>query len=180
MRTDETIMQSVADGDLAQLGELYGRYRDQLYGFLVQRTRDAGNAEDLLQVTFERILKYRQSYRSGNSFRAWMYAVARNALTDQQKQNGRMPQRNGVDLGQLPLATPSAQTEWMDRETRDQGKAALEALPVGYREVVDLAWKRGLKYQEIAEVLGITEANVKVRMYRATKQLRVNYQKLNH
>ena len=44
---------------------------------------------------------------------------------------------------------------------------------------MDLVWKRGLKYAEIGEVLGISEANVKVRIHRATKQLRLNYAKLN-
>ena len=65
------------------------------------------------------------------------------------------------------------------QETRVQSQSALAALPVGYREVIDLAWKRGMKYAEIAAVLGISEANVKVRVFRATKQLRLNYAKLN-
>lgn len=82
-------------------------------------------------------------------------------------------------MGALPHATPSAQDEWEDRETHGQSQRALAALPASYREVVDLAWKRGLKYAEIAEVLGITESNVKVRMHRATKQLQVTYAKLN-
>lgn len=90
-----------------------------------------------------------------------------------------MPIKNGVDIGTLPLLTPSAECEWERRDTGNQSKAALAALSDTYREVVDLAWKRGLKYAEIGEVLGISEANVKVRIHRATKQLRVNYAKLN-
>ncbi|MEM9258217.1 MAG: sigma-70 family RNA polymerase sigma factor, partial [Bacteroidota bacterium] len=135
-------------------------------------------AEDLLQAVFERVIKYRNSYK-GPSFRSWLYAIARNALHDRQRREGRMPRKNGVDLGELPLTTPSVESDWEDRETRNQSLAALAALPANYREVVDLAWKRGLKYAEIAAVLGISEANVKVRMYRATKQLKVNYAKLS-
>lgn len=178
MHSDEAIMQAVAGGDLQQLSELYRRYRDPLYGFLLRRANEPAVAEDLLQAVFERVIKYRNSYK-GPSFRSWLYAIARNVLYDRQRKEGRMPRQNGVDLGELPLATPSVESDWEDRETRSQSLAALAALPANYREVVDLAWKRGLKYAEIAAVLGISEANVKVRMYRATKQLKVNYAKLS-
>ncbi|MEM9525593.1 MAG: sigma-70 family RNA polymerase sigma factor [Bacteroidota bacterium] len=178
MHSDEAIMQAVAAGDLQQLSQLYRRYRDPLYGFLLRRANEPAVAEDLLQAVFERVIKYRSSYK-GPSFRSWLYAIARNALHDRQRREGRMPRKNGVDLGELPLTTPSVESDWEDREIRSQSLAALAALPANYREVVDLAWKRGLKYAEIAAVLGISEANVKVRMYRATKQLKVNYAKLS-
>ncbi|MEM9929495.1 MAG: RNA polymerase sigma factor [Bacteroidota bacterium] len=179
MRTDEDIMKAVANGDLQQLGELYQRYRRPVYGFLLKRVNASVKAEDLLQTTFERVIKYRSSFREGSSFRSWLFTIARNAMLDGLKHESRLPIKNGVDLGTLPLLTPSAASEWEKRETSCQSRAALAALPDGYREVVDLAWKRGLKYAEIAEVLGLSEANVKVRIHRATKQLRLNYAKLN-
>lgn len=172
-------MTAVANGDLQQLGELYQRYRQPVYGFLLRRVNAPATAEDLLQTTFERIIKYRGSFREGNTFRSWLYTIARNALHDGLRRETRLPMSNGIDVGSLPLLTPSAQCDWEDRETSQQSQAALSALPDAYREVVDLAWKRGLKYAEIGEVLGISEANVKVRMHRATKQLRLNYAKLN-
>jgi RNA polymerase sigma-70 factor (ECF subfamily) len=178
MRSDEDIMTAVANGKLEALAELYRRYRQPLYGFLLKRTNKPAAAEDLLQTTFERVIKYRASYK-GNSFKGWLYTIARNVLHDRQRLDGRLPLKNGLDLGQLPHTTPSAETDWEDRETRGQSQRALAALPANYREVVDLAWKRGLKYAEIAEVLGITETNVKVRMHRAIKQLQINYAKIN-
>jgi RNA polymerase sigma-70 factor (ECF subfamily) len=179
MRTDEDIMKAVANGDLQQLGELYQRYRRPIYGFLLKRVNAPATAEDLLQTTFERVIKYRGSFREGSTFRSWLFTIARNAMHDGRKRESRMPIKNGVDIGTLPLLTPSAECEWERRDTGNQSKAALAALSDTYREVVDLAWKRGLKYAEIGEVLGISEANVKVRIHRATKQLRVNYAKLN-
>ncbi len=179
MRTDEDIMKAVANGDLQQLGELYQRYRRPVYGFLLRRVNAPATAEDLLQTTFERVIRYHASFREGNTFRSWLFTIARNAMLDSVKAESRMPIKNGVDLNVLPLLTPSAQQDWEIRETDNQSQAALAILPDTYREVVDLAWKRGLKYAEIAEVLGISEANVKVRIHRATRQLRLNYAKLN-
>jgi RNA polymerase sigma-70 factor (ECF subfamily) len=178
MHTDEDIMAAVANGQLDQLTELYQRYRRPLYGFLLKQVKVPATAEDLLQTTFERVIKYRTSFREGSTFRSWVFTIARNALHDGMKKERRMPIKNGVDMGALPLLTPSAHCEWEARETRSQSAAALAALPDNYREVVDLAWKRGLKYAEIAAVLGLSEANVKVRIHRAVKQLRINYAKI--
>lgn len=178
MHTDEDIMAAVVDGQLDRLSELYQRYRRPLYGFLLKRVNASATAEDLLQTTFERVIKYRASFREGSTFKSWVFTIARNALHDSLKKESRMPMKAGVDMGALPLLTPSAHYDWEKRETRSQSAAALAALPDSYREVVDLAWKRGLKYAEIAEVLGLSEANVKVRIHRAVKQLRINYAKI--
>ena len=178
MHTDEDIMATVVDGELERLSELYRRYRRPLYGFLLARVSNSATAEDLLQTTFERVIKYRASFRAGSTFRSWVFTIARNAVHDAGRKEGRMPLSPGVDMTALPLLAPSAQTDWECRETRSQLAAALAALPESYREVVDLAWKRGLKYAEIAAVLGLSEANVKVRMHRAVKQLRINYAKI--
>ncbi|NJC27596.1 RNA polymerase sigma factor [Neolewinella antarctica] len=178
MQTDEDIMAAVRDGQLEKLAELYRRYRRPVYGYLVNRGNAPATAEDLLQTTFERVIKYRTSYRLERSFKSWVFTIARNAMNDRRKVDGRMPLATNVDPLSLHQVSPSAEQNWADRETEQQSKAALAALPDTYREVVELAWKRQLKYAEIATIIGTTEANVKVRMHRAVKQLRLNYAKL--
>lgn len=179
MPTDETLMLAVAQGDLSQLAELYRRYKRPLYGFLVNRGNGPAAAEDLLQATFERAIKYRTSFRAGMPFKGWVFTIARNLHADAYHRRGRLPVSPGADVERTPMSTPGADQVWEGRETAGQARAALAALPEHYREVVDLAWRRGLKYAEIATVLGISEANVKVRIHRATKCLRANYAKQN-
>ncbi len=178
MPTDETLMQAVASGDLRQLTELYQRYRNPLYAYFLRRTNASAQAEDLLQNAFERVIQYRNSYR-GPAFRAWLFTIARNVLHDELRKGGKFLLADGFDLGTLAHATPAPDCAWEALETLGQSRQALAGLSPGYREVVELAWQRGLKYAEIAVVLGISEANVKVRIHRATKQLRANYAKLN-
>ena len=177
--TDEVLMQAVARGELRQLAELYGRYRDPLFGFLVKRTGgDRAVAEDLLQQAFERIIKYRTSFQQGQSFRAWLYTIARNLHHDHCARTDRRRVRHDA-ASELSDLTGEAIDVALERaDTLRQGHAALAALPETYRTVIDLAWKRNLKYAEIAELLGTTENNIKVRMHRACKQLRTNYQTL--
>lgn len=179
MQTDEQIMEAVSNGQIARLAELYQRYRRPVFGYLINRGNAPTAAEDLLQTTFERIIKYRSSYRHGTSFKSWVFTIARNAMNDEYKRTERMHVHNGFHQLTAADTSPAPDLAWTDRETYQQTQAALAALPDNYREVVDLAWKRNLKYAQIAEVLGTTEANVKVRIHRAVKQLRLNYAKLD-
>lgn len=169
--TDEKLMDSVAAGRLDSLSLLYERYKSPLLGFLTNRTGgDRVTAEDLLHTTFERLIKYRGSWRSGQSFRTWVYTIARNAFRDRCRLEGRMPLSDDYEWTAVAMTT---------EEPPNDCRAALAALPDNYRIVVELAWQREMKYAEIARVLDTTEANVKVRMHRACKQLRANYHKAN-
>jgi RNA polymerase sigma-70 factor (ECF subfamily) len=162
-------MRQVATGTLGSLAPLYERYKSPLLGFLVNRTgNDRATAEDLLHATFERIIKYRESWGGGQSFRAWAFTIARNVHYDHCRKTGRMPLTDTSEL-QTVAAEPVASDAGPDCG------AALAALPDNYRVVVELAWKRDMKYAEIARILGTTESNVKVRMHRACKRLRANY-----
>jgi RNA polymerase sigma-70 factor (ECF subfamily) len=163
-------MDQVAAGQLDSLAPLYERHKSPLLGFLVNRTGgDRTTAEDLLHTTFERIIKYRGSWRAGQSFKTWTFTIARNAYRDRCRLESRMPLSDGKELNGLAMEG--------EADTPTDCRAALAALPENYRVVVELAWQRNMKYVDIARVLGTSEANIKVRMHRACKQLRANYQK---
>src|SRR5258708_18111477 len=77
---DHHLMLAVRDGDLDQLGELFERHHGRLYGFFVNLTGHRALSEDLVQIVFERILKYRHTYRDEENFSAWLYHMARKAV----------------------------------------------------------------------------------------------------
>src|SRR5215472_5086334 len=79
---DEDLMLQVRDGAGEMLGVLFDRYQTPLFNFYAKLTGDRALSEDLVQEVFLRILKYRQSYRRGTPFRAWVYQIARNARID--------------------------------------------------------------------------------------------------
>ena len=165
-------MEDVAAGRVHRLSLLYDRYKSPLLGFLLNRTQhDRATAEDLLHTTFERVIKYRESWRPGNTFKTWVFTIARNVHRDHCRLEGRMPIDDNFEFNQIPLEE--------GEEATPDCRRALAALPDNYRVVVELAWQRNMKYADIAAVLDTTEANVKVRMHRACKQLRANYHNLN-
>ncbi len=164
-------MDEVAAGQLGSLAPLYERYKSPLLGFLLNRSPgDRATAEDLLHTTFERIIKYRGSWRKGQRFKPWAFTIARNAHRDRCRLEGRMPLNDHFPWEELPLEADTPPPDC---------RAALAALPEHYRVVVELAWQREMKYADIARVLDTTEANVKVRIHRACKQLRANYHQAN-
>lgn len=170
--SDENIMEAVAKGQTALLGELYQRYRQPVFGFLWNQTH--GNqqlSEDILQDTFERVLKYKHSFRANqHSFKAWIFTIARNALKDRQKRQPKTDELNGFAH---PAINANTVTQLLDHEdTQAAIKNAMKQLKPAQREILDLAWKRELKYKEIARITDTTENNVKVKMHRAVKQLK--------
>ena len=169
--TDEQIMLQVKSGRLDQLSVLFQRYQLPLYNFFVRLTQDEQLSEDFTQNVFERILKYRHSYKNEASFRSWIYQIARNVRTDHYRLNKVRIDAN-ADLPSLSLEADSFLDRLEAREEEKQLERAIAQLKEEYREVLLLGWIERMKYAEVGESLGISEANVKVRMHRAVKQLR--------
>ena len=146
-----------------------------LYNFARWQTRDHHEAEDLVQETYARALKNFSSFQPGTNFRAWMYRILRNAF---------LTSRAGADLSrqlslddqnqEIPVALERETPEsiLIRSRTQDQLQASLDRLPAIFREVVLLCDVEEMKYQEIAELLGVPVGTVMSRIARARKLLR--------
>jgi RNA polymerase sigma-70 factor (ECF subfamily) len=174
--SDEKLMSLVKKGKLDALSDLFERHHVKLFNFFLRLTHDASLSEDLVQNVFERIIKYRRSYRGDASFKAWMYQIARNVRTDHYRLN-RVKIDDGVQPGQLNLATGTHQEEMEKRERDQELERAIMCLKPEYREVLMLGWFEKMSYAEVGEIMGLTVSNVKVRIHRAIKQLRSHYNK---
>jgi len=171
---DEDLMLQVREGVGEMLGVLFDRYQSPLFNFYCRLTGDRTASEDLVQDVFFRILKYRQSYRPGTPFRAWMYQIARNARQDYHRKH---PQ----SLEFEPEMSPAVIT--IDSAEQEQQAAllhrALLMLPEEKREVLVLSRFQELKYEEIARLLDCEVGTVKVRIHRALRDLRGVFEKLS-
>ena len=171
--TDEDLMVAVREGDIHQLEVLFERYREQLYDFFGRLTGDRGISEDLVQDVFVRILKYRASYRESNRFITWMYQVARNSRSDYFKKHKPAP---AASLPTTSALTPSRQFE--ESEERALLERALMQISDGNRELLVLLRYQEMRYEDIAELLGIEVNAVRTRVHRAMKELRDIFMKL--
>lgn len=173
--TDQELMNQVKSGAVDRLGVLFERHQRRLYNFCLRLTGDRQLAEDLVQEVFTRILKYRHTYREDSDFLVWTYQMARNACADHFRKRGRMSEVDEEPREETAAVEPRPLDELESAEAVDLLRQALDALPLEKRELLVLSRFQNLKYEQIAELLGITVGAVKVRVHRAVKQLRDIY-----
>jgi len=160
-------MLQVRNGEVEMLGVLFDRYQAPLHNFYLKMTRDRTVSEDLVQEVFLRILRYRQTYRPGTTFRTWMYQIARNTRLDQVRKT-----RPETPFASEPVAPTSLSDSAQQQQEAAMLQNALMHLPEDKREILILSRFQELKYDEIARLLGCEVGAAKVRVHRALQQLR--------
>jgi RNA polymerase sigma-70 factor, ECF subfamily len=132
-------------------------------------TGDLSRADDLVQDTLERAWNKFHLWRQGSDLRAWLFTIMHNVFVNQLRQGtltgSEMPLDD--DAHQVPVRA----TQEDALEIRDL-QVALEHLPGEYREVVLLVGLENLRYEEVAQVLGVPIGTVMSRLSRGREQLR--------
>src|SRR6266849_11075808 len=129
--------------------------------------------EDLVQEVVLRILKYRQSYRPGTPFRAWIYQIARNARIDHFR---KFPREVTFEPEMLPPVFPTDSAQ--EQQEVELLQRALQQLPEEKREILLLCRFQELKYEEIAALLGCELNTVRTRIHRGLQELRKTFHQL--
>jgi RNA polymerase sigma factor (sigma-70 family) len=177
--SDHDIMLAVRMGEVRRLGELFERYHKPLYGFFVRLTNQPSASEDLVQIVFYRILKYRHTYRDEGKFSAWIYHLARKVAADHFRKHARTPiPADPVDFHEHPDQDPAPDAQAGTADDLALMRRALARVSHEHREVLVLARLQHLNHQEIARLLDCSVGAVKVRAHRALKELREVYFKI--
>lgn len=168
--TDGELISRTADGDRGAFDVLYRRYSRPVFGLALRRLGDRGRAEDAVQETFASIWRAARSYRPERGPGApWLYAVARNAITDRGRSRSEPPM-DAPDSPSLEAGPAErAESSW----TAWRVHRALEELNTNERSVIELAYWSGLSQSEIAEFLNIPLGTVKTRTRAALSRLAV-------
>ncbi len=177
--SDHELMIAVRAGEIRRLGDLFERYHKPLYGFFVRLTNQPSVGEDLVQIVFYRILKYRHTYRDEGKFSAWIYHLARKVAADHFRKHAATPiPTDPVDLLDQQDAGPQPAEQAATAEDVVLLRSALARLPLEHREVLVLSRLQHLEHKEIAKLLDCSVGAVKVRAHRALKELREVYFKI--
>ena|SRR6185369_7136068 len=163
-------MQEVRSGNVGKLEELFERHHRPLFRYFLHLTANRTQSEDLVQEVFFRILKYRHTYQTDSTFRAWMYQIGRNVWMDQagkRKNEVAMPE----NAGEFSSSETLPDRQFQSKEETALLHKALAALPREKREVLVMSRFLDLKYDEIASILKCEVGTVKVRVYRALREL---------
>ena len=164
---DEQTLVEAAQADPARFFDLYERYFHRVWAYVIRRTANRAEAEDVTSEVFRRALENLRGYEwRGTPFAAWLLRIAANALAHRWEKAGR-------ESGDPPpeVAEPDA-----DLERRAIVFQLVERLPDLQRRVIELRYVEEKSLHEVAEELGKTEGAVKQLQRRALERLRAGWE----
>ncbi len=173
----DAVMERYARGEDAAFNELFRLGAPRVRGFLLRLCLDRGLADDLTQETFLRIHTARGRFEPGAAAVPWILAVARNAFLDSAR-HARVRRKAVATKSAGQPSEPEAPTSTQGdellvaREMMGIVEKTLETMSVTLREAFVLIRFEGMSVADAAQVLGASEAAVKVRAFRAYELLR--------
>lgn len=169
--TDETLMQRICDGDRTAADALTRRYWDAIQRYCVSYLHEAALADEVAQETFAKLSS--AEHPPQGAVRPWLYRVARNRCLDILRRFQRSPTHHKRINTGFEAARDSAgpRTQAARRERQVLIRNLIDAMPEPLRSVLILKYYEDFSRAEMAEALDISEAAVKGRLVRATREL---------
>ena len=174
--SDEQLMLAYARGDAAAFERLYGKHKGPLFRYVLRSVKARGEAEELYQDVWMRVIEARARYQPRAKFTTWLYTIAHNRLVDHWRARGlalvSLDEAEGAVAE--PAAAPDAEPHRLAeaRETLDRLSTALAALPLAQREAFLLHYEGDLTTAQIAAATGANEEAAKSRLRYAMNKLR--------
>ncbi len=170
---DYALMERVRrEDDRDAFSVLVERYQTILLNFFI-RSGVGYDGEDLVQLTFLRLYRYREKYRPSAKFTTFLFMMANQVWIDELRKRRRQQKlTDELTLQPEQLSYTDPVEPHREVEARVDLTRALATLPVGLRQVVELGVYQDLPYAEIAEILRIPVGTVKSRMFNALAKLK--------
>ena len=184
---DSNLIKAINAGRSDLFHLLVKRYQHKLYNFGLRMCGNKHDAEDMVQDTFLNVFRFLNNFRHESKFKNWLYKVAASACLQRKRVSKYAPEPDKelswealtgvIDMNKLsetPRWASQPLENVLNAELSDHIKAAILALPEKYRVVIVLRDIEGFSTAEAAKILGLTRANVKVRLHRARLFLKEN------
>ncbi|MCR5505261.1 MAG: RNA polymerase sigma factor [Elusimicrobiaceae bacterium] len=169
---EQEIIESVKSGNYEAFGLLVEKYKETLYSFIFYSTKNEAAAQDIYQDSLVKALTQIKNYQEKGNFKAWLFTIARNKVTDYFRANNKtvsLPEDTTADI--FP-SKENTEKEVLSKISLENILAKIEALPDKDREIILL--RQYLSFQEISEVLNCPLGTALARLNRAIKKLQKN------
>ncbi len=179
--SDIQLLERARKGDFAAFEGLVARYERRIFALAFRILNHRHDAEEVVQQTFLSLLEHLEDFRGDSAFSTWLLRIATNnalGLLRKKKVRQTAPLGEGTREDEIPF--PQYIAQWKEtpeeiarrKEVQQLLHEALDELDDKYRLVFLLRDVEGMSTAETAEILGISEANTKVRLLRARLMLR--------
>lgn len=180
-KSDNKLLATIRRGDQRAVRKLVDSHSPRLYNLALRILRNSQDAEDAVQETFITALDKLDQFDGRAEFATWLYRIGVNtSLMALRKKRSRHRKEESIEVPQFEDIRSRELMDWaadpahelLDAEMRETMEAAIDKLPAKYRVVFVLRDLEGLSIEETSQTLGLSAANVKVRLMRARLFLR--------
>jgi RNA polymerase sigma-70 factor (ECF subfamily) len=152
-------------------------YLNGLYSYAMVLTRNHAEAEDLVQETYMRAMRAMRKLRADSNIKGWLFTILKNIWFNQLRKHRNGPQMVEIEAGDgvaNNIVEPSKNSHdlYVSKLEAEQVRAAIQELPVEFREIILLREYEDLSYREIASILHCPLGTVMSRLGRARARLR--------
>jgi len=163
-------------GDQVAFTSLLDYYWNEVYGFMLKRTENETDAEDITIETFAKAFDKIATYNPEFQFNTWLIAIAKNVHIDMLRKKKStlfidITDEEDNQAYNVADSSPSAEDQLITQQNLSQLLQFIKQLKPHYQEVIQLRYFQELSYQEISEQLEEPLSNVKVKLLRAKKLL---------
>jgi RNA polymerase sigma-70 factor, ECF subfamily len=156
--------------------ELYSKYHQDVFNFLIYMVQNRQHAEDLVQEVYIRVLKSYENFEGKSSEKTWLFSIAKNVAIDHFRKQKNWKNRilEKFDWGRNELASGEALPEeiTLANEEIQELYQCLKQCPTDYRLVIIMRYLQDLSIKETSEILEWSESKVKTTQHRALKWLK--------
>jgi RNA polymerase sigma factor (sigma-70 family) len=163
-------------GDQVAFTFLLDYYWNEVYGFMLKRTENETNAEDITIETFSKAFDKISLYNPEFQFNTWLIAIAKNVQIDliRKKKSSlfiEITDDENLQAYNIADTAPSVEDELITEQNLSQLLQFIKELKPHYQEVIQLRYFQEMSYQEIANKIDEPISNVKIKLLRAKKLL---------
>jgi RNA polymerase sigma factor (sigma-70 family) len=184
--SEQELVGAIRAGDDRSFEELYARYRERIFAFILSKVQDHGRAEDIAQEVFMSALRRLRGSDQTIAFKPWIYEIAKNACIDEFRRGSRAREvplesdgecvvdRQTSSLSRVP--TPAAAVE--SKQQLNDLRGAFGGLSTTHHQMLVMREFEGMSYDEIGVRLDMTRQMVESSLFRARRKLTEEYQEL--
>ena len=166
------LVRAAQGGDMTAFSELFDRYYDVVYRYVLFRMNDRTLAEDITQETFLRALRRITSVTyQGRDIGAWFVTIARNLIFDHVKSSRYRLESTQAEMVELSPATGGPEQQVLDGATNDELLRCIRKLNPDQQQCIELRFLQGLSVAETARIMDRNEGAVKALQHRAVRRL---------
>ncbi|MBX2828020.1 MAG: RNA polymerase sigma factor [Flavobacteriaceae bacterium] len=171
--TDQYLIAQIKQGDTQAFATLVERYKDYVFTIVIRVVKVREEAEEVAQDTFIKAYESLESFRGESKFSSWLYSIAYRKALDRVRKNKRQQTTDLLeeitegDAGNIDNALQLMESQ----ERKEKIRQSIMQLPEIDATLITLYYFEDQSVKEIAQVTGLSEDNIKIKLYRSRKKL---------